>query len=160
VLATEVRGELRIDAPAGPFRLSAKADRIDRLAAGLSILDYKTGTVPTNPQVESGLTPQLTLEAAIAQAGGFKDIAPAEVAELAYVRLTGREPPGELRPIGGELAKMAQQASGGLSRLIAAFDDPKTPYRSRPRPMFIARAGDYDHLARVKEWSSGLGEGA
>lgn len=159
VLATEVTGEIPIDAPAGPFRLRAKADRIDRVAAGLSILDYKTGTVPSQKQVESGLTPQLTLEAAIAQAGGFEDIAPLGVAELAYVRLTGREPPGELAPVKGDLAELGGEALAGLARLVAAFDDPKTPYRSRPRPMFVARAGDYDHLARVKEWSSGLGEG-
>jgi len=44
-------------------------------------------------------------------------------------------------------------AEAGLLRLIAKFDDPETPYLSRPRPMFITRASLYDHLARVKEWS-------
>ncbi|WP_404326024.1 PD-(D/E)XK nuclease family protein [Aerophototrophica crusticola] len=46
-LATEVKGQLVIDGPAGPFTLTAKADRLDRLPDGrLSILDYKTGTPP------------------------------------------------------------------------------------------------------------------
>jgi ATP-dependent helicase/nuclease subunit B len=41
-----------------------------------------------------------------------------------------------------------------LSGVIAKFADPETPYRSRERPMFMRRhPGDYDHLARVKEWS-------
>ena len=51
------------------LRLSARADRIERLADGrYAILDYKTGTAPTAPQVASGLAPQLTLEGAILRA--------------------------------------------------------------------------------------------
>ena len=43
-----------------------------------------------------GLSPQLTLEAAILREGGFADIdAGASVSELAYVRLSGNNPPGE-----------------------------------------------------------------
>ena len=34
------------------------------------------------------------------------------------------------------------------------FDDDSEPYRSLVHPMWKARYGDYDHLARVKEWSS------
>ena len=40
----------------------------------------------------------------------------------------------------------------GLIRLLHKFEDPATPYLSQPRPMFLGRFGDYDHLARVKEW--------
>jgi ATP-dependent helicase/nuclease subunit B len=41
-----------------------------------------------------------------------------------------------------------------LAAVVAKFDDPDTPYRSRERPMFLRRGpGDYDHLARVREWS-------
>jgi ATP-dependent helicase/nuclease subunit B len=160
VLKTEVRGQLELSAPQGPLLLVARADRIDRLAAGgLAVLDYKTGTVPSQHQVKSGLTPQLPLEAAIAGAGGFRGVPAQPVAELAYVRLTGRSPAGEVSILDGEPAEMAAAARAGLERLIAAFDHPDTPYRSRPRPMFERRFGDYDHLARVKEWSSGLGAG-
>ena len=38
-------------------------------------------------------------------------------------------------------------------RLIARFDDPRTPYRAVPRPERAPRYSDYVHLARVKEWS-------
>ena len=32
------------------------------------------------------------------------------------------------------------------------------PYRSLVHPMWATRYGDYDHLARVKEWSATGGE--
>jgi ATP-dependent helicase/nuclease subunit B len=48
-------------------------------------------------------------------------------------------------------------ADYALSRLNAValrFEDEATPYRSLVHPMWRARYGDYDHLARVKEWSA------
>ena len=79
------------------FTLSARADRIERRRDGrYAILDYKTGQPPTGKQVRMGLSPQLTLEAAILREGGFADIdAGASVGELAYVRFSGNNPPGE-----------------------------------------------------------------
>ncbi len=49
----------------------------------------------------------------------------------------------------------------GLSKLVARYDDPGQPYISRTAPQFVkARVSDYDHLARVFEWStSGEEEG-
>ena len=61
-VGNEVDGRLDIPVPAGTFTLTARADRIDRRAdIGLSIIDYKTGSAPTAPQVETGITPQLSL---------------------------------------------------------------------------------------------------
>ncbi|MBL8836079.1 MAG: hypothetical protein JNL66_07525, partial [Alphaproteobacteria bacterium] len=42
-----------------------------------------------------------------------------------------------------------------LARRILQFDDPATPYLSRPRPQWLDHEGDYDHLARVREWQAG-----
>ena len=43
--------------------------------------------------------------------------------------------------------------------LRSRFEDPATAYRSFVRPMWMGRRyGDYDHLARVKEWSQTGGE--
>ena len=38
--------------------------------------------------------------------------------------------------------------------LLDAFAREETPYLSRPFPKFAPRFSDYDHLARVKEWSA------
>ena len=153
-LATEVEGALDLDAPAGPFRLTAKADRIDRTEAGaLEIVDYKTGGVPAKSHVKSGRNPQLSLEAAIATAGGFAGVDAAEVAALAYWKLSGAETAGEITQIGGDAAMLARAAADGLSALVARFDDPATPFRPIPRPALAPRWNDYAHLARHKEWS-------
>jgi ATP-dependent helicase/nuclease subunit B len=159
LLATEASGALELGAPAGPFLLTGRADRLDRTATGdLAILDYKTGQAPTWPQVKSGLVPQLSLEAAMAAAGAFAGIPAKAVAELVYLRLTGGRQPGEDKVLADGVTNLAGEALAGLARKIALFDDAKTPYVSRRRPQFERDVGDYDHLARVKEWLAGGGD--
>ncbi len=158
---TEIEGSLTIAAPAGPFTLTAKADRIDRMADGsLAVIDYKTGAPPKTKEIVAGYAPQLPLEAAIAGRGGFRGLAAAPVGELAYWRLGGGEPGGEVIRVGADPAELAAAALAGLERLVAAFDDAATPYRARPRPSAAPRFSDYEHLARVREWSAGDGEAA
>ncbi|MFD2233710.1 double-strand break repair protein AddB [Phaeospirillum tilakii] len=155
----ELRGALRLAAPAGPFTLVAKADRIDRRHDGsLDLIDYKTGQPPTAREVAAGYAPQLPLEAAIARAGGFADLPAAPPARLLYWRLGGGEPAGEERLAGADAAALAEAALDGLRALIATYDDPATPYPARPHPDYAPRYSDYLHLARVREWSSGGAE--
>ena len=156
----EIRGEIEIPLGHRSFHLSARADRIERLGGGTyAILDYKTGQVPTERQVAAGLAPQLTLEGAILRAGQFADIPPgASIAALVYVSLRGGDPAGEEKSIAFKddttPDQQADRALQKLSEVARKFEDPATPYRSRERPMWRTRAyGDYDHLARVKEWS-------
>ena len=72
-IEAEIKGEIPIPLDnERTFHLSARADRIERRADGtFAILDYKTGQPPTGKQVRMGLSPQLTLEAAILREGGF-----------------------------------------------------------------------------------------
>jgi ATP-dependent helicase/nuclease subunit B len=155
---TEARGRIEIAGPAGPFVVSAIADRIDRDATGrFVILDYKTGAPPTTDEVAAGFAPQLPLEAMIAEDGGFEGIPAGTVAELEYWRLKGSDPAGEIRKLKLDTAKLVAEARAGLARLIATFDDPKIPYEARPRPDRAPRFSDYEHLARIKEWAAGEG---
>src|SRR5262249_35190512 len=100
-LAAELFGTIAIPLGGRVSTLRARADRIERLAGGsYAILDYKPGQVPSEKQVRIGVSPQLTLEAAILRRGGFRDIpADASVAELVYVSLKGGDPAGEGVPI-------------------------------------------------------------
>jgi ATP-dependent helicase/nuclease subunit B len=157
--ATEIAGRFVLDAPSGRFTVTARADRIDRATDGrLVLIDYKTGGVPTGPEVEAGLEPQLPLEAAIARAGGFPGVSRAEVAEMSYWRLSGGEPPGEVRTLSLAPGDAADDALRGLENLFRAFDDPKTAYIAHPDPERGPAFDDYAHLARVKEWSAGDGQ--
>jgi ATP-dependent helicase/nuclease subunit B len=158
-VVAEIRAELDIPLDDGTFKLRGIADRIERDAEGrYIILDYKTGAARTEKQVRTGLAPQLTLEAAMLRQGKFKDIAAgASVAELGYVLLKGGEPPGEPKPLKfkeGTPDNHADRALEKLTALAKRFADADQPYRSLVHPMWTTHYGDYDHLARVKEWSS------
>lgn len=158
----EISGRLSIPLGKAEFLLTARADRIERRADGsYAILDYKTGQPPTEPQVRSGLAPQLTLEAAILRQGGFPGIAPGSVSELGYVRLKGGDPPGEPKTIKfteGTPDSCADTALQRLTGIALKFLVDGEPYRSLVHPMWKKHYGDYDHLARVKEWSASGGE--
>jgi ATP-dependent helicase/nuclease subunit B len=153
---TEAVGRLELTGPQGAFELIARADRIDRLSDGtLAIIDFKTGAVPRAAEVAAGFAPQLPLEAAIAAAGGFDNVPAATVGGLEYWRLSGGRVVGAVSPVGGDNpGELAAQARAGLALLIETFDDPATAYESRPRANWAPRYSDYEHLARVKEWSA------
>ncbi len=155
-LATEIHGEIAFESGGRLFKLTAEADRIDRLPNGqLAIIDYKTGKPPTPAVITLGIAPQLPLEGVMARRGGFTGIAPGEIGELRFLQLSGGNPAGNSTNAvdDGLLNATIDAAWDGLLQLIAAFDDPATPYRSRPQPEF-AYAGDYDHFARIEEWES------
>jgi ATP-dependent helicase/nuclease subunit B len=157
-LAAEVDG--KIDIPVGErmFTLRARADRIERLGGGsYAILDYKTGQVPSEKQVRTGVSPQLTLEAAILRCGGFRDIpAGGSIAELVYVSLKGGDPAGDDVLIDfkdGDADFQADRALAKLKAVAERFEDEQQPYVPLVLSMWKNRYGTYDHLARVKEWS-------
>ncbi len=154
-LAVEAKATHTIKTKGGSFELTARADRIDKWKAdgSIGIYDYKTGTAPTKRQVSAGLSPQLTLEALIAQEGGFERVGKPSVTELAYIELKGGDPAGEVKLMDEDVQGLISAVREGLQTLINLYDQEETPYLSRLRPMFDAYPGRYDHLARVKEWS-------
>lgn len=148
--------------------LSGRADRIDILTDGRAdIIDYKTGASPSKRQAHTLVSPQLALEAALLRRGAFAGLGAPEPADLAYVRLKAR---GEVVPesilkMNGSTKTapgMADEAWERLAKLLAHYHNPETGYKSRVLPFREGDvSGDYDHLARVLEWSAGgdAGEG-
>lgn len=157
-IAPERAGQWDIDV-AGGFLLRARADRIERQDdGGIVLIDYKTGLVPAESAVEHGRAPQLTLEAAMAEAGGFGPDCMGRVASLRYWRLSGAAVPGQEKTLfaadAGRLAQAIARAEAGLRHLVARFDNPATPYLSEPHADWKPRWSDYAQLARVAEWQT------
>ena len=153
-ILTEVGGALPVGAD---FTLTARADRIDVTGDGsVVIYDYKTGTLPVPKHVEEFYAPQLSLEGAIAEGGGFEGLEKASVSGLVYIQASGRDDGGEQRAAAKTApATLANEAIRRLSELVARYANPDMPYEVKRRRGPFARAYDYDdyeHLARVKEW--------
>lgn len=150
----ETSGTLELSGTAGPFILVGRADRVDLFGDGrAAIVDYKTGRVPTDKQIEYLFAPQLPLEAAMLMAGAFPDAHAAHVREFVYIKLTGGDPPGEVFVPKHDATEKALDARQRLIGLIAAYDKETQGYRSREMPERVTDKGDYDHLARMAEWS-------
>jgi len=149
---SECTGSWTFLARGGPFTITAKADRIDRLGDGSFLLvDYKTGGVPSPTAVRAGFAPQLPLEGAILRDGGFGGIS-GQPAALEYWRLSGGRPAGERRPIDdGEPSVLIDRVVARVKALIERFDDPDTPYLAVPLPRWAPRFSDYRQLERIAE---------
>ena len=158
-----VEREVKLKVPGLDFNLTARADRIE-IAGGLAhVIDFKTGAAPSIKQVLKGFAGQLPLTAAMLEQGGLPEAGKPAPGDLLYVRVSGREPPGKLEsrgrsaePTGRELPpseEMAERSWTGFIGLVKRYADPAQPYRSRTAPEQIKYRSDYDHLARVHEWS-------
>jgi len=144
----------------GPFELRGRADRIEiRPDGALAILDYKTGAVPSDREVESGLAPQLPLEAVMAQSGAFGPNFMLPTHELTYWHLTGGYLPGTqktlLKSDAAKIAVLVEEVAKKVPELLARFDNAEFPYLSQPHPPWAPRFSDYAQLARIAEWSTG-----
>lgn len=138
----------------GQTNLSAKADRIDRLReGGWAVIDYKTGTIPSTKDMAEGRKVQLTLEASILNAGGFKGIQ-GTARSLVYRRLAKDMNTSILDQ---DVETTAQFVLDRLRGLVASYLEAGRSYPSCPygfkQDFLPPAAREYDHLARVLEWS-------
>jgi ATP-dependent helicase/nuclease subunit B len=158
----ECSGKLPVTLKDGSiFTLRARADRIERRRDGsFVIVDFKTGQPPGVKEVFAGFSPQLTLEAVMLMKGAFKGLpAATDSPELLYVQISGGRTPldeRELKQTRGEersVAEIVEEHRRRFEGMIARFASGEAPFVSRPFAKYARRFSDYDHLARVKEWS-------
>lgn len=147
---TEQKGELKFSLEKGDFIIKAIADRLDLLnEKHLRIIDYKTGTPPSLKDIKNGYSPQLSLEALIADQGGFPIKASPD--EIAIWHLKGGEPAGKITK--QEItAEFLIETETGLLKLLLAFMDPNIPYLACPVPEKAPFFNPYAHLERLSEW--------
>jgi ATP-dependent helicase/nuclease subunit B len=160
-IAAEAAGQLTL--PNG-ITITGRADRIDRHEddGRLAVIDYKTGTPPSGPQVKAGLANQLGLLLAMACGGRLVDrdgrpVPGGAPGAIHYWQLKGGEPPGEVTaPLNGRNAVTAADHVTAVldraeqrTRLLLQTD---APFLSKRYPG--QSWADYDHLARVAEWQN------
>lgn len=167
---TEAGGGWEI--PEAGIHVTGRADRIDIMTSGAAdIIDYKTGSNPTPPQARSLLEPQLALEAAVLKAGGFKSLGTQQPGDLLYIRL---KPGHRFKPdrVNNEgttaTAKnqpksaidLAQDSIDQLTKFVLKLRSGDAGFASRLVPFAQGDfGGEYDHLARVAEWSTADDDG-
>lgn len=153
----EVKGQLDFEIAGEPFTLSAMADRIERQPDGsIVIVDFKTGSPPTDREIAVGLSQQMPLQALIAVEGGYENVPGTAVSALEYVAFKAKP---ESRSIGQSRAlpagpeELAREAEKGLLRLIAAYRENDAAFLSAPRVQFVKYDNGYNRLARRAEWA-------
>ena len=145
----EVKGEISYTLSGGAFKFTAKADRIDVLKNGkINIIDYKTGKLPAKTAVLKRQAMQLPIEGLIAEKGSFEGVPRGEVENVIYWQLGKQD---NIYP--AKKDDFLEKSEEYLLKLIEKFDSSNMPYHPKPLPKFADKNRDYDHLARVKEWS-------
>lgn len=158
LLGSETDGAITVGPPSRPLRIEARADRIDEIEpGGWEIIDYKTGRAPSPKELEALFAPQLLLEAAMAEQGGFARIkGKARAVHLAYWQANGLGDGGTIREIKGSDALVPAMLAL-VTKMAEHFANPATPYAALPWPEFGPYFNDYAHLERVAEWSTAGG---
>lgn len=175
--APDVRGTVTeagagFEVEAAGIRVTGIADRIDLMRSGnADIIDYKTGLSPSVSQARALLDPQLALEAAALQAGAFKTMGVQQPGDLVYVRLRpgdrfkaervnneGSTATAKRQP--KSAIDLAQDSIDQLTKFVLKLRSGDAGFASRLVPFAQGDfGGEYDHLARVAEWSTADDDG-
>ncbi|MCB1681835.1 MAG: double-strand break repair protein AddB [Alphaproteobacteria bacterium] len=159
--ATEAKGEAVLSLDGVPFVLEGRADRIDKRADGYALIDYKSGGSFTESKLKKGEYPQLPLEALMMERGRFTlssgagpgTISPGPVSYLGYWMVAAGSKGESDLCVQGDLSGLTAYVEAGFMELIRVFRDEAVAYSSLPDPQRKPRFNDYEHLARVREWS-------
>lgn len=159
-LWVEQRGQANLTLNGEKIALHAKADRIEMDANGaFTLLDYKTGALPSKTSIRRGLAPQLLLEAWLLQHGRFAwqtQTPPATqpiISDLIIWRLNGGENGGDDLSFVAkfDLPTLMQEFNHGMLDLLQQLVLTPTPYHPDPWPDVPPRAA-YAHLKRRAAW--------
>jgi len=89
----EIKGELSLNIAGQDIKIIGIADRIEISKSNrITILDYKTGTIPTKKEIELGLSPQLIIESLMLLENGFSTASfrKLDTSEFSDIRLCSR----------------------------------------------------------------------
>ena len=155
---TEIKGQLKLRLHSNDLAINGKADRVDILGNGiLKIVDYKTGSIPSNNKIKDGYEPQLPLLAIMAGNKGFKGISLTENShssiELEYWKMDGKKDGFDCIPKKiDNLEEYFQSFKFFINDFI--FED--KPYFYQIEKKLNGKYDTSKHLSRIDEWIHNL----
>jgi ATP-dependent helicase/nuclease subunit B len=150
---TEISGTTSIQVEENyDITIHCRVDRIDENAGGnISIIDYKSGLVPSIQSVKDGKKLQLPIASIVAQKGGF-GIPHTTVQELCYWKLGG----ADLEVI--SIAKNSEELQLINSKALEVLKNLIRKYNLKGEGYEVNTDSPYEkpymHLARLKEWDN------
>ena len=133
-LQSELEGELSI----GEITIYARLDALIQDTG--TLLDYKTGSVPTQSELTKGTAPQLPLEGVIFQN--------ANIQNLCFVKLQGKKPYVEWIPV-KDPQKRIEESFLGVQNILNTYIQDSFEFISVPNTNAIRRP--YKHLERLSQ---------
>lgn len=155
-LFAECEGGITRELNGRSLTLKARADRLEAWKDGtLSVVDYKTGKIPTKADIKNGHALQLAAEAVIATEGGFAEAGTPFIREMWYWALKTHladEEDGLVYYVDeGFLAEAAERINGWMEHFLASEASAFVAYPSGNHyAPFVEEA--YRQLAREEEW--------
>ena len=156
-IKTENTGRLEFKIDGDDHVLTARADRIDVLQNGaVRLIDYKTGSLPSVDQVQTGLSPQMSLESALLLEGAFSPLSPKSIAQALYMQIGRSRSSMKLRSAAGDKVvdfdELAKQHLARFKKLLHIYRSEDIAYLPRLIPHKDDSEADFDHLSRYLEW--------
>lgn len=137
----EAQGKLKFE----DIELNARADLIRDDYDKISIIDFKTGTLPSNSDVITGMFPQLSLEAFIVSQKGFESKNDLPI-EMNYIKLSGKDGAFEIKTITTKNQDLSEELKNLFDITINSHS-------------YFATSNDFDpkvqvfkHHLRKEEW--------
>lgn len=172
-MRSEMKGRYILQVDDVAFKIYGIADRIDLCHGGYALIDYKSGgeSLYKASQMKAGKLPQLFLEALIAKNGGFdgrgfsshndasedayaKALPSMDCVYLGYWIIKGAREIGNIEYLNAGIEESAEKVLDGVTGLIRTYNIEGAPYVAVPDSANMPKYNDYEHLARIKEWSA------
>jgi ATP-dependent helicase/nuclease subunit B len=139
--------EYTLEAPLEGLTLKGVLDRIDFDGEGTgSIIDYKTGVLPSRSDVQLGFSPQIYLQAYVLEQSGVG------INQIALWQLKGK-PEEPIKPLAFEWPGEARDVfEKGLCDLVRYMSGEGALFLACPDPSKMPTYNPYAHLERLDEW--------
>ncbi len=141
---SEQKGEMKLNIAGQEIKIIGVADRIEIDESGQStVIDYKTGSLPTRKDIDYGLSPQLIIAGLMLQEGGF-GVKVRNVKQAIYVKISSSKPYIQTLSIDLDEEKLTRHKQGLVSLLEYYIKNKNFAY-----DIDIQQYNDYAHLART-----------